>query len=301
MKFATYEFEGKESIGIVVEEKNILIRLQETEKKFFGTNILPNTMLKFLALGESGYDIAEKIFGKSIEGVCVDLSKVKLLAPIPYTRKNIFCIGKNYVEHALEFEKTKDVDKAVPKVPVIFSKPPTCIVGPNDIVKNHKHMTSQLDYEVELAVVIGKTASKVSKEKAYDYVFGYTIMNDISARDLQKNHSQWIMGKGADTFAPLGPWIVDKKEIGNPHDLVIKCSINGELRQNSNTKLMVFDIPTLIEVLSSVVTLEPGDIIATGTPAGVGVGFEPPKFLSFGDEMVLEIEKIGKLVNTIEK
>lgn len=301
MKFITYEFAGQVNIGIAVEEKNCLIPLQEAEKKYLATNTLPNTMLEFLDSGESAYNIAEEILAKCDGSVCIKLAEVKLLAPIPCTRKNIFCIGKNYVEHALEFEKTRDVEKAVPKVPVIFSKPPTCIVGPNDIVKNHKHMTSQLDYEVELAVVIGKTASKVSKENAYEYVFGYTIMNDVSARELQKDHSQWIMGKGPDTFAPLGPWIVDKKEIGDPHDLAIKCFVNGELRQNSNTKLMVFDIPTLIETLSSVVTLEPGDIIATGTPAGVGVGFDPPKFLAFGDEMVLEIEKIGQLINTIEK
>lgn len=303
MKFITYELAGKVNIGIAVEEKNCVVPLQEAEKKYLATNTLPSTMLEFLDMGDTAYDTATQILAKCEcdASVCLDLSEVKLLAPIPYTRKNIFCIGKNYIEHALEFEKTTDVEKAVPKVPVIFSKPPTCIVGPNAIVKNHKHMTSQLDYEVELAVVIGKTASQVTKETAYDYIFGYTIMNDVSARDLQKEHSQWIMGKGPDTFAPLGPWIIDKKEIGDPHNLAIKCFINGELRQNSNTKLMVFDIPTLIETLSSVVTLEPGDIIATGTPAGVGVGFEPPKFLAFGDEMVLEIEKIGQLVNTIEK
>ena len=162
-------------------------------------------------------------------------------------------------------------------------------------------MTSKLDYEVELAVVIGKKAFRVSKEKAYDYVFGYTIMNDVSARDLQKEHAQWVMGKSPDTFAPLGPSIVHKSDIPDPHNLYIRCSINGEIRQNANTKDMVFDIPTLIATISSVITLEPGDIIATGTPSGVGVGFNPPKFLNFGDEMRLEIENIGVLVNTIEK
>ncbi len=301
MKFATYELNGKTGICIVSSDNDKILPIQEAEKKYLGTNELPNTMLDFLDMGVKALAICEKIVYKCDCSIAIPLEQVMLLAPIPRTRKNIFCVGKNYVEHALEFEKTKDVNVAVPKVPVIFSKPPTSIVGPNAIVKNHKHATSKLDYEVELAVVIGKKGFNIPKEQAYDYVFGYTILNDVSARDLQKEHAQWIMGKGLDTFAPMGPWIVDKKEIGNPHDLEIKCSINGELRQNSNTKLMVFDIPTLINTISSVMTLEPGDIIATGTPSGVGVGFEPPKLMNHGDQMVCEIEKIGKLINTIEK
>lgn len=301
MKFATYEVNGKMAIGIVNQDKQCVLPLQAAENKYLGSSRLPNTLLEFIDMGDEACELARKIADKCDGSICIPLAEISLLAPIPRTRKNIFCIGKNYVEHALEFEKTKDVSVAVPKVPVIFSKPPTSITGPNTVVKNHKHMTSQLDYEVELAVVIGKTGSCIAKEQAYDYVFGYTILNDVSARDLQKSHSQWIMGKGPDTFAPMGPWIVDKQEISDPHNLYIRCSINGELRQNSNTKLMVFDIPTLIATLSSVVTLEAGDIIATGTPAGVGLGFEPPKFMSCGDEMLCEIETIGQLLNTIEK
>lgn len=300
MRFVTFQVEGQNNLGLL--SNNSVIPLQQAEKCYLGTATLPNTMLEFIDKGDIALKTVHKIL-KKVDATCPKLAvnDVKILAPIPHPRKNIFCVGKNYVEHALEFEKTRDVTIAVPKVPVIFSKPPTCVIGTGEIVKNHKNMTSQLDYEVELAVVIGKKASQVPKENAYDYVFGYTIMNDVSARDLQKAHAQWIMGKGPDTFAPLGPCIVDKSEIPDPHNLYIKCSINGEERQNANTKDMIFDIPTLIATLSSVITLEPGDIIATGTPSGVGVGFNPPKFLSCGDEMRLEIEKIGVLVNTIEK
>lgn len=302
MHFITFQANGKTDIGILSEQKNAIIPLQAAERFYLNSATLPGTMLELIEQGEAALELVRKMRAKLDDSFPqISLHDARILAPIPRPRKNIFCIGKNYVEHALEFEKTKDANLAVPKVPVIFSKPPTCVVGPGAIVKNHKHMTSQIDYEVELAVVIGKTASQVSKEEAYDYVFGYTIMNDVSARDLQKAHSQWLMGKGPDTFAPLGPCIVHKSEIPNPHDLHIRSVINGELRQNANTKDMVFDIPTLIATLSAVVTLEPGDIIATGTPAGVGGGFHPPKFLQPGDEMRLEIEKIGVLMNTIEK
>ena len=302
MHFVTFESNGKTEIGVLSNDQNFVIPLQAAEQIYFGNTTLPDTMLELLDQGDAAVEITKKIIAR-LDDSCPKfaLAEVNIQAPIPRPRKNIFCIGKNYVEHALEFEKTKDASVAVPKVPVIFSKPPTCVIGTGAIVKNHSHMTSQLDYEVELAVVIGKKASRVTKEEAYDYVFGYTIMNDVSARDLQKAHAQWIMGKGPDTFAPLGPSLVHKSAIPNPHNLYIKCFINGEIRQNGNTKDMVFDIPTLIATLSSVVTLEPGDIIATGTPAGVGVGFNPPKFLNHGDEMRLEIENIGVLTNTIEK
>ncbi len=302
VQFITYQFNGNRDIGILSNDQNEVIPLQVAEQFYCNSATLPNTMLEFIDQGDAAVNTVRKIQSRmSADGPKMLVREVRILAPIPQPRKNIFCVGKNYVAHVMERATTQDVNLAVPKVPVIFSKPPTCVVGFGDIVKNHRHITCQLDYEVELAVVIGKKASRVSKEDAYDYVFGYTIMNDVSARDLQKAHSQWIMGKGADTFAPLGPCIVYKSDIPNPHDLAIKSTINGEIRQNANTQEMVFDIPTLIATLSAVVTLEPGDIIATGTPAGVGAGFNPPKFLQPGDEMRLEIEKIGILVNRIEK
>ncbi|MEN6567421.1 MAG: fumarylacetoacetate hydrolase family protein [Veillonellales bacterium] len=302
MHFVTFEFNGKRDIGILSPDKTAVIPLQAAERVYCKSAVLPDNMLDLIDGGEADLAVVRKIIAGSDKNCPkISLRDVHILAPIPRPRKNIFCIGKNYVEHALEFEKTKDVNLAVPKVPMIFSKPPTCVVGSGAIVKNHKQITSQLDYEAELAVIIGRKTFRAAKAEAYDAVFGYTIMNDVSARDLQKAHSQWIMGKGPDTFAPLGPCIVHKSDIPNPHDLAIKSFINGEIRQNANTKNMVFDIPTLIATISSVITLEPGDIIATGTPAGVGAGFNPPKFLQPGDEMRLEIEKIGVLVNQIEK
>jgi 2-keto-4-pentenoate hydratase/2-oxohepta-3-ene-1,7-dioic acid hydratase in catechol pathway len=229
----------------------------------------------------------------------IGLEAVQLLAPIPRPSKNIFCVGVNYREHFSEVEDVLD-NPNIPKFPVIFSKAPTTVIGPNTKVKRHADIISQLDYEVELAVIIGKKGTKIKKEVAYDYIFGYTILNDISARDLQFRHGQWFLGKSCDTFAPMGPWIVHKSALSNPQELDIQCRINGELRQSNNTKNMIFDIPTIIETISSVITLEPGDIIATGTPSGVGLGFNPPKYLQAGDIMELWIEKIGVLTNIIE-
>ncbi|EGO64272.1 fumarylacetoacetate hydrolase family protein [Acetonema longum] len=302
MKFVTFEADGKVSIGILSADQKYVIPLQAAEQGCCNSATLPDTMLELIEQGDAAVKIVQTILERA-DSSCpkLALDEVRLLAPIPRPRKNIFCIGKNYVEHALEVDKTGDVSAAVPKVPVVFSKPPTCVIGTGAIVKNHKQMTSKIDYEVELAVIVGKTASQAAKDKAYDYVFGYTIMNDISARDLQKAHGQWLMGKSPDTFAPLGPCIVHKNAIPAPHNLSIKSMINGEIRQNANTKDMVFDIPALIAAISSIITLEPGDIIATGTPAGVGAGFNPPRFLQPGDEMRLEIENIGILVNTLEK
>ena len=304
MKFATYEYKGNVEIGLVLTDKNLVLPLQRAEHELLGTQHLPNTMNEFLDMGDEAHNIAAELSSKVREDLCISLDKVKVLAPIPRPRKNIFCVGKNYVEHVMELSADKELGSALPKLPIIFSKPPTAVVGPNDIVKNYKEFVTKLDYEVELALIIGKTGKNISKEHAYDYVFGYTIMNDVSARDWQKNHVQWLLGKGPDTFAPLGPWIVDKDELGNPHYLKITTTINGEIRQAANTGMMIFDIPTLIETISTLITLEPGDIIATGTPAGVGLGFlsdgKPHKLLQPGDEMVLEIEKIGKLINHIE-
>ena len=302
MHFVTFEAKGKQKIGILLQDKNIVIPLQEAEKFYLKSETLPATMQELIEQGESAVTTTEKILSMlddSFKGIA--LAEVTILAPIPYPKKNIFCIGKNYVDHALEVAKTKDVNLAVPKMPIIFSKPPTSVVGTGAIVKQHKPFVEQIDYEAELAVIIGKTASCVKKEDVYDYVFGYSIINDVTARDLQKNHVQWLMGKGPDTYAPFGPAIVHKSAIENPHDLSIKATISGDLRQNGNTKDMIFDIPTLIEIISAVITLEPGDIIATGTPSGVGSGFTPPKYLNPGDEMKLEVEKIGFLINKIEE
>ncbi|MDR3589208.1 MAG: fumarylacetoacetate hydrolase family protein [Negativicutes bacterium] len=302
MKFVTYEQYGEQYAGLLTGGEKFILPLAAAEKRFFGTSSLPATLMGIIAAGENAVARIEQLKTRvkaepSFPLIAAD--SVKLLAPIPRPAKNIFCIGKNYVEHAFEFDKTRNPD-SVPKFPVVFTKPPTAVTGPDSIVLNHAHATSALDYEVELVVVIGKTGFNIPKEQAFEHVFGYTIMNDVTARDLQKRHMQWFLGKGPDTFAPMGPCLVHKSALPKPDTLDIKCSINGELRQNANTKDMIFDIPTLIATLSAMITLEPGDLIATGTPSGVGGGFTPPKFLKSGDVMELEVSGIGVLRNTIQ-
>lgn len=232
------------------------------------------------------------------------LRDVKILAPIGQPRRNIFCVGKNYHEHAKEFSQSGFDSSAKegehsPEAPVVFTKPASTVIGPNDKVPSHSHVTQQLDYEIELAVVIGKAGRSIPKEDAYEYVIGYTIVNDFTARDLQKTHRQWFLGKSLDGFCPMGPYLVTGDEV-DVENLDVKCWINGELRQNSNTSQLIFDVPTLIETISAGIELLPGDIIATGTPAGVGIGFNPPKFLKSGDVMRLEIAGLGTLENVVE-
>ena len=230
------------------------------------------------------------------------LGSVNLLAPIPRPARNIFCVGKNYHDHAHEFANSgfdsSAASGAVPKYPIVFSKVPDSVVGPGVDVLIDAQVSTAVDYEVELAVVIGKAGRNISAEDALDYVWGYTIVNDITARDLQGQHSQWLIGKSQDTFCPMGPCIATADEL-DLSDTSVRCLINGELRQDSNTALLIFDVPTIIAAISNGITLQPGDIIATGTPAGVGIGFDPPRYLVAGDVMRLEIDGIGMLENTV--
>ncbi|WP_391572612.1 fumarylacetoacetate hydrolase family protein [Cohnella sp.] len=224
------------------------------------------------------------------EGAVYRLDEVKLLSPLTDPEK-IICIGLNYHDHVIES------NMQVPKVPVLFPKYNNCLIGQDDEVVIPSEVT-QCDYEVELAVVIGKTAKKVPLENAMDYVFGYTVLNDVSARDIQLNEPQWTRGKAIDGFAPTGPWIVTADEIDNPGNLGISLTLNGETMQNSNTKELIFDIPYLVSFLSNTITLRPGDIISTGTPPGVGMGKKPQVWLKHGDVVEATVEGIGTLRNT---
>ncbi len=231
------------------------------------------------------------------------LGEVKLLAPVQSLLRNILCVGKNYREHAKEFaasgaDATGKVGSEIPEDPIIFTKASNTLRGPHDDVPLHAELTKQLDYEAELAVIIGKGGRRIKKSAAMSHVFGYTIANDITARDLQLKHRQWFLGKSLDGACPMGTYIATADELDGA-SLDIKCWINDELRQDANTRDLIFDIPTLIETISLGMTLEPGDIISTGTPAGVGVGFKPPKFLKAGDVMRIEIQGLGTLVNTV--
>ena len=234
----------------------------------------------------------------------IPLAQVMLEAPIPRPRRNIFCVGKNYHEHAHEFAKSGFDSSAqagaVPKHPIIFSKVPESVIGMSDAVLIDTGISSAIDYEAELAVIIGKGGRGIAEADAFDHVWGYTIINDVTARDLQGKYSQWLIGKSQDTFCPMGPWAVSKDEV-DIETAGIRCFVNDDLRQNSATSLLIFDIPTIIATLSEGITLKPGDIIATGTPAGVGIGFTPPKYLKAGDVVRVEIDGIGTLQNRIEE
>ena len=232
---------------------------------------------------------------------------VDLVAPIPRPSRNVFCVGKNYREHAREFAASgydrSGAGPDEPSTPVVFTKPPSSVIGPEATIERHPALTDALDYEAELAVIIGAGGRDISVEDAPGHVWGYTIINDVTARDRQRDHKQWFLGKGLDTFCPMGPMAVTAEEIdpaGDARpDLEVSCRVNGELRQKASTRDLIFDIPTLIASISAGLTPQPGDIIATGTPAGVGIGFDPSRFLQTGDEIEVTITGLGTLSNSV--
>jgi 2-keto-4-pentenoate hydratase/2-oxohepta-3-ene-1,7-dioic acid hydratase in catechol pathway len=293
MRLVTFTRPGKlqQEVGALSGEGAVL-DLAAAEPALRG-----QTMLTLAAAEPALLDKARTALAKAPK-----VEDAKLCAPIPRTPKNIFCVGKNYHEHAKEFAGSgfdggaKDV---VPPYPVVFSKPHTAIIATGEPIEGDLDPTGGLDYEGELGVVIGKGGRGISKAAALRHVFGYTIVNDVTARHLQKRHSQWILGKGLDTFAPMGPAILTADEVPDPTKLVLTTWVNGEQRQQAPVADLIFDIPTLIEAISAAITLEPGDVIATGTPAGVGIGFNPPKFLRKGDVIRIEITGIGVLENPV--
>jgi 2-keto-4-pentenoate hydratase/2-oxohepta-3-ene-1,7-dioic acid hydratase in catechol pathway len=265
---------------------------------------LPNDMLDLIDLGFEIIPEITEIINETpksyFDEIAYEMDEIIILAPIEKPRKNIIGIGLNYTEHVAESARTLDTTGKLPQKPIIFSKPPTTVTATNtEIIKNTK-LTQQLDWEVELAVVIGNNGKYITKDEAMDFVFGYTVINDISARDCRRE-GQWIVSKGQDTFAPMGPFLVTKDEIENPHNLNLSLKVNGVEKQNSNTKFMLFNINHLIEDLSTVFTLEAGDIIATGTPAGVGAGRNPQEWLYDGDNVEATVEGIGTIVNTVKE
>jgi len=230
----------------------------------------------------------------------VPLNRVTLEAPIPRPLRNIFCVGKNYHDHAHEFASSgydsSAAKGAVPKDPIIFSKVPESVIAHGQDIVSDPAISSSIDYEAELAVIIGRQGRGIKRDRVMDHIWGYTIINDVTARDLQGRYSQWLIGKSQDTFCPMGPFAVTRDEI-DILDTDVSCYVNGELRQKANTRDLIFDVPTIIETISAGITLRPGDIVATGTPAGVGIGFKPPKFLKNGDVVRIEIAGIGTLEN----
>jgi len=236
-------------------------------------------------------------------GAPVALGAVKLIAPLPRPGRNIFCVGKNYYAHAKEFagsgfDSSAKAGGDIPQYPIIFTKVPESVIGPGEAIVIPEGVSDSIDYEVELAVIIGRGGKRITKADALQHVWGYTIVNDVTARDWQQRHLQWDLGKSFDTFCPMGPWLVSADECDGTQTNV-RCFVNGEKRQDANTRDFIFDIPTLIECISAGITLYPGDVIATGTPVGVGIGFKPPKYLKRGDVVRLEIDGIGTLENTL--
>jgi len=265
MRFATVEYQGKTFVGLVDKA---------------GEKVTP------VSVG----DINDLFRGQRGEpkGQAIALSSVKLKAPVPLPLRNIMCVGKNYHEHAKEFSasgfdsSSTGAADVIPTAPIIFTKVPQSVIGPDEPIRYPTGVSEQLDYEAELAVIIGTGGRGIAKADALRHVWGYTIINDVTARDIQGRHKQWFLGKSMDTFAPMGPWAVTADEV----DLAtagIRCWVNGELRQDAKIADLIFDIPTLIETCSRGITLYPGDVIATGTPSGVGMGFSPPRWLVAGD------------------
>ncbi|SDM58179.1 2-keto-4-pentenoate hydratase/2-oxohepta-3-ene-1,7-dioic acid hydratase (catechol pathway) [Fictibacillus solisalsi] len=297
MKLVTAKYQGDIFLGKLIEEENVVFNLslaaQEKGMEF------PESMLEGLQLEEKFlekiYELSKAYRENLLFTYGLNDPDLEWMAPIPRPVKNIFCVGKNYRDHAVEMGSEADIPEHV----MIFTKAPTTVIGHQADILRHEELTDELDYEGELAVVIGKRGKGITCDAAMDHVFGYTIINDVTARDLQKKHKQFLIGKSLDASCPMGPWIVPKEDIPNPHELKITTKVNGEVRQDGNTRDFIFTIPEIIETLSKGMTLEPGDVIATGTPAGVGKGFKPPRLLNSGDTIEITVEGIGTLVNNV--
>jgi 2-keto-4-pentenoate hydratase/2-oxohepta-3-ene-1,7-dioic acid hydratase in catechol pathway len=286
LRIATYVQGGKRQVGLVSVD---------------GQQITPFRLSPEAARRGAQPLIEMMVAGKnlSIDAATVLVELVKLEAPLPLPRRNLWCVGRNYHAHAKELSASvfKDNDADPQSWPIVFTKVPECVVGPHDeVMLPGEQISAQIDYEAELAVVIGKGGKNIQRADAMSHIFGYTIVNDVTARDVQMRHQQWDMGKSFDTFCPMGPWIVTADEMDgrNTH---VRCWVNGELRQDAPTANMIFDIPTLIETISRGISLYPGDVIATGTAAGVGMGFKPPRYLKKGDVVRIEIDGIGSIEN----
>ena len=291
MKLVTYSCEGPQKVGVV-----------DADVVHDVTGLLP-AGAGVLDVIEGWAELGPVLAQHSAAAPAVALDAVRVHAPIPAPRRNIFCVGKNYRDHVLEFGRSgydqPDRSQDMPEFPVIFSKATTSVTGPFDVIEPHHDVTSELDYEAELGVIIGVGGRGIRREDAFDHVWGYTIIDDFTARDLQRKHKQWLLGKGLDTHCPMGPYAVSADEIADVTALQVESWVNGEPRQSAPVKDLIFDIPELIATLSAGITLQPGDIIATGTPAGVGIGFDPPKFMATGDVIEVSITGLGTQKNRI--
>ena len=290
MKLAAYQYKSDQCVGVVSDDLQTVTPYQLSQEA------AQRGALGIIEMMADGQTLPAM-------GQAVALRDVCLLAPIPKPRRNIFCVGKNYLDHVKEIKDSKLGEAQgsmanLPKHPVVFSKVPEAVIATRVGIDSHPAATQEMDYEAELAVVIAKKGKAIAKADAMKHVWGYTIINDVSARDVQAKHVQFHIGKSFDTFCPMGPWLVSADEL-DEKNTKIQCWVNGELRQDGNTNQMIFDIPTVIESISAGMTLYPGDVIATGTPSGVGMGFKPPRFLKKGDSVKIQIDGIGVLENPV--
>lgn len=293
MHLVSFSKDGELRIGILDRGTQEIVDVRAVEATFTHS---------MLALIEQGVDAIVKLREIFISGDGrLPIEDVQLRAPIPMLKRNIFCVGKNYADHVGEVNTIMQTDaNGLPSSPIFFSKATTSLIATGEPILASLDHTDSVDYEGELAVVIGKRGRGISTTDAMSYIFGYTILNDVTSRRLQKRHEQWFLGKSLDSFCPLGPSIITRDAVPNVGELVIETHVNHELRQWGQVKQMIFSIPELISTLSQSMTLLPGDVIATGTPSGVGMGFKPPRFLKPGDHVSVSIEPIGTLVNTVE-
>lgn len=292
MRLLTYERDAVARLGLLIDGR--IVDAWDADAS------LPNDMLSFIEQGAPALERARRVIESmsdraALEGASIALDGAHVLAPIPRPARNIVCVGLNYAEHAGE----SNITTGIPEHPVYFTKPPSTVIGPEAEVPLHAHVSRRVDWEVELVAVIGTRGRDIPEERALDYVFGYTVGNDVTARDLQARHQQWYKGKGLDGFCPLGPWIVTADEISDPQDVRLSLRVNGDTKQDAHTSDMVFSVAKLIAVWSLGMTLEPGDLLMTGTPAGVGFARKPPEYLGPGDVMEAEIDRIGVLRNTM--
>lgn len=286
MRFVTVKYNEREFIGIKENDKIIDLSFLD----------LPNTLIECIQMENEFIEKINRLSEIDIPSENLfKIEELEILAPIPRPLRNIICVGKNYRNHILETGTEGDISEHI----IVFTKSPNSITNPYSTINSFEYLTEQLDYEGELAIIIGKTGQGIKEENALEYIFGYTILNDVSARDIQTNHKQFFLGKSLDKSSAMGPVIVHKNLIREPHNLQIVTKINDEVRQQGDTSQMLFTIPQIISTISKGMTLEVGDIIATGTPAGVGKGFNPPKYLKKGDEVEVYIEEIGTIKNLI--
>lgn len=291
MRLVTFQVDGAPRLGAVVDDR-VLDLARASDGR------LPDNMLAFIGAGSSALSAARELLARGGEGV--ELGRAKLLSPIPRPPKNVFCLGLNYRDHAAEGARAMGVELKLPEHPIYFSKPPTCVIGPDAAIVYDPDVTREVDWEVELTLVIGEGGRDIPPERVYEHIFGYTVGNDVSARELQFRHGgQWFKGKSLDTFAPIGPWIVTADEVPDPSNLDVSLRVNGVEKQRSNTREFIFDIPAMVAGLAKGITLEPGDLIMTGTPHGVGFARQPPEFLQDGDVVAAEVSGIGVLRNPV--